>query len=1440
MPEREIQEQEKEFRRFITRLLKVQDYNFLKQSDLFSQETLRKTLVNLCDIIAEEIKAESCVIHLKAYNTSELPLLADQVDKYMEDISKRWRMNDQEGSVFSRSFMKDLSSTLCFPYWKYPKGVSRLVAANSEGPWDNNNLKEEDRIGPLYSGITADIFQDNFARIRDPLSIRHSRRLRKLGWVDHVVWQNTDWRKSFKNFYGSPIRIHPAGEVIGTLRVENKHGRTRQKGAAGEVEGGDEVEQGIENILNLTVEEALKVTNGLGRFESEMLKFSQRMASEECRQISLLALAYLVEDLRSAKTKNDGRTLKQMLFVPYADIHDRTKGWSKWSKVVQITTKTIDDERILRKALGGKDVWSNRTYNKVKEFYLALSKAVTLQVDTGISLKLARREICGLLTSEFSNEDGHDTLRHFHYKTTVNKGKDSIDLYIFSPPNRATFWRINEKTFESDCRTCAKDIAELYGSLPGGWTGGNLPKAVEEKFKTERSGEWIYLHARNGPCHTQHCIVDLLVDRWAARIQALNYCAPVREFNTDDTKKLCWAALEIGNLVERQISYRASHSEDPIPLTAMEFNRIPIGDLCFVDDLRKRRDDAQKVHVHIDHHIQNLLHTMHIREAVRYTSRIKGHRSYLARLGERHEGFVRSNLAIWLYLLSLTDLVTTRGSKEADSFPGKLLQFGKQLEGKIVKINGNPLEDSRARPLLLSDAHKRFFEDHGHDVIGDTRFATPPFADYRAKARDRKGLKGFLENLKVRIFKNLLNEGFVRQSGKGDDPTDVIKIGRDAGKRPYAITKRALGDVIFRHYEPYAVASASLLCQAINLSKEFGSRYLDFYEACFRLRNVLAVSRRDIEDTPQFHPLAELFSKKSWADLKEYVETNDTEEFIASIAPEMDDRNPNRSKSAELYLTPRGIYKRIRHLNHTLNQQRGPAHLEWELGRFDLLGCRLTCLYKNQVFAAYEQLWNSGDPFFGMVTERGEGAKRVATEKDFIQDRDRGRQRWLCLRTKHFEGDYYSLQVSGLVDPRAIHEGFWDERGYNLRRVQWLLGRLFEEFDQKGADRYKSLARARQHLRWEYVDWYETAAEVIRNKSVPEEKREDLMVGFGSFVGAAAVELLIEKIDELRMPNSDTTEALSALRKIFASLQSLLTDVVQFGQAYTTEILHQLTSLGPRKVPFEVAANDRLNIDQFFKAVSSLYGTLAGPLTEKLPWRAVIVAEREYYSKQFLGERRKRRIKSATPIIFVPDITPVKTYADEIKKIDLNCDPEMTPATVRALRDLLANLRREQKALLFFRGASDGVPKPGLVLRDEDNVLHRIYNYTLLYDRDSNKDLRKGRHAKNPGQKKEKDDFLFGWTSRGLFYYLRSLVPVELQVRTMLAETLSEQYHDAIYKGAPPKGTDFPRKQMQNIAEELDTIDKEMEIDFEDYINRTYFVKRAEDGCDAENPFDSD
>ena len=246
-------------------------------------------------------------------------------------------------------------------------------------------------------------------------------------------------------------------------------------------------------------------------------------------------------------------------------------------------------------------------------------------------------------------------------------------------------------------------------------------------------------------------MLDVLVDRWAARIQSFNFALPIPNFQLEDTHKLCWAALEIGKLIEREISYRANRSTPPIPLTATEFYRIPISDLSFVDDLRKRRSDAERVENHIKHNIQNTLFTMGLDKTVRITNRVKKCDSYLARIGERHQGFVRGNLAIWFYLLSYSHVVEgarNKAQEESDrtgttsvarnddkdefkEFLDSLNTFREEVDKSIknLHITGGEKEN-------FINSIKTFVQGNCDSLIGDTRFGSPPLGDIARSIRE--------------------------------------------------------------------------------------------------------------------------------------------------------------------------------------------------------------------------------------------------------------------------------------------------------------------------------------------------------------------------------------------------------------------------------------------------------------------------------------------------------------------------------------------------------------------------------------------------------------------------------------------------------------------------------------------------------------------------------
>jgi len=115
-------------------------------------------------------------------------------------------------------------------------------------------------------------------------------------------------------------------------------------------------------------------------------------------------------------------------------------------------------------------------------------------------------------------------------------------------------------------------------------------------------------------------------------------------------------------------------------------------------------------------------------------------------------------------------------------------------------------------------------------------------------------------------------------------------------------------------------------------------------------------------------------------------------------------------------------------------------------------------------------------------------------------------------------------------------------------------------------------------------------------------------------------------------------------------------------------------------------------------------------------------------------------------------------------------------------------------------------------------VLERITNYALLFD------------GKVPEGCVPSD--YDGWNAYDLFCYLRSLIPVEIQIRTAFADTMAEQYHDAIYKGRPSKGAEAPRKRLEQMSRRLAELDNEMEIDFEDFADRQMDPERTKPNAD--------
>lgn len=118
-------------------------------------------------------------------------------------------------------------------------------------------------------------------------------------------------------------------------------------------------------------------------------------------------------------------------------------------------------------------------------------------------------------------------------------------------------------------------------------------------------------------------VTDLILDRLAARVQAFANSVPVATFTKDDTYKLTWAAFEIGKMIERLVADHANRYENPIPLTAIDFYRIPISSIGFMDATQKRRQKLDRISDSIDVYLKGTIFQMEMTDSVDYTSRVK-------------------------------------------------------------------------------------------------------------------------------------------------------------------------------------------------------------------------------------------------------------------------------------------------------------------------------------------------------------------------------------------------------------------------------------------------------------------------------------------------------------------------------------------------------------------------------------------------------------------------------------------------------------------------------------------------------------------------------------------------------------------------------------------------------------------------------------------------
>jgi hypothetical protein len=712
---------------------------------------------------------------------------------------------------------------------------------------------------------------------------------------------------------------------------------------------------------------------------------------------------------------------------------------------------------------------------------------------------------------------------------------------------------------------------------------------------------------------------------------------------------------------------------------------------------------------------------------------------------------------------------------------------------------------------------------------------------------------------------NLIRENIEKEGFKGkyfnriDNQTKIDDYFGD--------NQELFDDLLIRNYSYFIRDSLSLLIQIGNLLKTLHTiddyiKFKKFYRKCRELREFLCSSPQQLESKEKYH-LEKIFGIGKDSDKKE-GEWKKIKEFINKYNTRSAFGGDNKEY---LQLNYKSIYKRIRMLNNILHRQIPSALLDWELSRYDLYGSRMNCLYKNQVFVLYEKIWNKGDPFFIYEPQAEKFEDYYIPNKEI--NTNKYRQRWLCLRTSFLQGEYNACQISTLIDPKTVGFGYWEKiESYNLKCVQYLLGEIFNEFESTAAEKYRNYSWHRHLISESYSKWYKNSADLFQWEFQKPERDQKETKWFGSFLFASVINLLMMMVSSMidyrnkdKGKNSHNVKNRYDFQKytiekivkemekdinknnlFFKIIDNICKVIEESGVEYSRKIKKSfMNSKLFSEIQFKCTCKNALKpevkkqkqkeckylvvcegkngkadeCDIYIMAsnlVNNITRNSLNPRDEKIFKKIEANMKRE---KEFFAElEMEKNIKGfQIPLFFVEesqrDSHGCKNI-DYIEKLPNKLKDQLqgekgSNIPVRSwafIYHVLKRIRREQKSYLFDRGEK-GKYYSGLWIRDKREVLERIKNYVLLFSK---------KYVEN-----QKEHF-HGWNAHDLYYYLKSLIPMEIQFRTELADTFAVQYHDSIYKVQPPPGTDFPHAMIKNAGEALDKIDREIEIDYEDYI----------------------
>ena len=818
------------------------------------------------------------------------------------------------------------------------------------------------------------IIQDKAARVRDRMSLRQTRSHRKLGLMDPHIWTNQPWAFHeddhpcplyFFNYYGVPILIHQGGDVIGILRVENKGLGAVSKTAVHEREWKTAVHRVLDEALQIPLD--TDVAKFAQTLHTEFLRGKKEISKNnefEPQDVSLLSVLYLAHDLVAAKRPSDS-TVGHLCTLAFPHSKNSGTHTAVPSDVVgaekidqrppiQITFDNSEEERAFINWLSGtKEETEEGRFPTVQEFYEILNTEFTAPLNEKVDGRIKTALDKAIEKTFRVKADWIEP----SLKVTPVGPRSLLHTVQLDVPDKVRFlFHVQVTPMRSELKLAK--LMNYWGLSPE--SAKQFCNVNSDDF-THSPDDWDF---------------HLPTDRMAARIDALTFAFPIPRFSISDAWWLSWAALEIGKLIERQISYRGTNVSPTVPLTAMDFFRAPISDLGFVDALRDQYNAAETVRGMLEYHIPNHCRDLNLEVTLEHNSRVKSFRSYLERIGQEHRAYYDSIIATWLYILCLRlgartqRVLHTAIKKHKQKCIEHHLRDG--LEDYFSNVNqciglydqaGDLAANLKrfywalkalceSESVLFTRDDIKWLRNKGRKVFGDLKFAAP---DVELGEKDR-------DDARALILKNLRSspQAAPRSSTAAPDAqmdeTEIIEY-------------------VLRRYDPFVTYGISLYILLTNTLQddEEGRAYKLFYEKCRRLTKVL---REKFEASYQFHeqwrdvPKDGFSATKSLIDelgpLRAKISELSTNEFSSVLHTAVMDipGHKETATGSDAYLSIKGIYKRIRTLNNIAGNQVCPPLLNWETGRFDYVGARINCLFKNQVFAIYEDLWNRGDPFY--------------------------------------------------------------------------------------------------------------------------------------------------------------------------------------------------------------------------------------------------------------------------------------------------------------------------------------------------------------------------------------------------------------------------------------------------------------------------------------------